>query len=244
MGERHDRYDELAVGHVLGGLEAADAARFRSHLVGCRACRARVAELRSIAADLVAAERDERAHEVVRTEVERHDEPLPAVDPPPSRITVRHVTVAVVIVAILGTAMAFWNLHLRALAAGYREAAVVRADTLRELATGVPVAVDVAEGVSALVVVDGEDVAFALAGLPELTVGDVLVVWLVDAEQVPTPVLRQPAAYVDGSSVSGVTADQGARELLISIERGEPGEAPRGVELVRAELRRTVPEPG
>lgn len=241
MGDEHERFEELAVGHVLGGLEAADAARFRSHLIGCRACRSRVAELRSIAADLVAAERDELASTAVRTEVaDQDDDASPQPAPPPQRLTIRHVTLAVVVVALLGTAMAFWNLHLRTVAAGYLEVAEARGETLRELATGVAVPIDTAEGIDATVVLDGQQVAFTLAGLPVLDDGDVLVAWLLDADDGAEAVLYAPAARVDDDAISGHVEDGGASRLVISVERGAPGEGPSGVELLSAVLRRSL----
>ena len=240
MGDEHERFEELAVGHVLGGLEAADAARFRSHLIGCRACRSRVAELRSIAADLVAAERDELASTMVRTEVARQEGEEPEPAQPSQRLTIRHVTLAVVVVALLGAAMAFWNLHLRTVAAGYLEVAETRGDTLRELATGVVVPTEAAEGVEATVVVDGEQVAFTLAGLPRLEDGDVLVAWLVDADDGAEAVLFAPAAGVEGDAISAHVDDGGASRLVISVERGSPGERPNGVEILSAVLRRSL----
>ena len=240
MGDEHERFEELAVGHVLGGLEAADAARFRSHLIGCRACRSRVAELRSIAADLVAAERDELASTVVRTEVAATQEEGPEPAPPPQRLTIRHVTLAVVVVALLGTAMAFWNLHLRTVAAGYLEVAEARGDTLRELATGVAVPIDAAEGIEATVVIDGEQVAFTLAGLPRLDDGDVLVAWLFDADDGPEAVLFAPAGRIDDDAIAGHVDNGGASRLAITVERGSPGEQPNGVELLSAVLRRSL----
>lgn len=245
MGD-HDRFDELAVGHVLGGLDASDAARFRSHLISCRACRSRVAELRSIADDLVAAEREELDLAAVRTEVARreHDDGEVTSEPPAQRLTIRHVTIAVVVVAVLGAAMAVWNLNLRAVAAGYLEAATARGETLEELATGVPVVPDLADGLEATVVVDGDDVAFTIVGIPTMEPDDVLVAWLLDADGSAEAVLVAPAGQVDGDATAGRTEDQGASELVISLERGAPGERPAGVELLRAELRRSADPAG
>ena len=56
----HDRYERMAVGHVLGGLDEVDAAAFRAHLLECADCRKRVNELRGIASDLARTEREER----------------------------------------------------------------------------------------------------------------------------------------------------------------------------------------
>lgn len=56
----HRQFEDMAVAHVLGGLSSDDGRLFRSHLVDCPSCRARVGELRAIAHDLADVERDER----------------------------------------------------------------------------------------------------------------------------------------------------------------------------------------
>ena len=56
----HAQFEELAVGHVSGGLSSNQAQVFRAHLLDCPQCRARVGELRAIASDLADVERDER----------------------------------------------------------------------------------------------------------------------------------------------------------------------------------------
>lgn len=56
----HRLYEDMAVSHVLGGLSSNDGRMFRSHLIDCQLCRARVGELRAIAHDLADVERDER----------------------------------------------------------------------------------------------------------------------------------------------------------------------------------------
>jgi anti-sigma-K factor RskA len=237
MTGEHERYEQLAVGHVLGGLDAADAAEFRTHLLGCRDCRLRVAELRDIAADLAAAERDERAQAQVRTEVARRvedDEEL--ADPTPQRIGVRHVTIATVVVVVLAAAMAFWNLHLRTASATYAHVAEYRGDTLRELATGIPVEVDLADGVDGLVVVDGDDIAFTLDGLPALLDDERLVVWLIGTDEGSVPALRIHAFQLGSGVLAGHLADRGAAELVITRQHGAATDEPAGETVARADL--------
>jgi anti-sigma-K factor RskA len=239
MTGEHERYEQLAVGHVLGGLEAADAAEFRTHLLGCRDCRLRVAELRDIAADLAAAERDERAQAQVRTEVAREvtdDEELS--DPAPQRIGVRHVTVATIVVLALAGAMAFWNLHLRTASSTYAQVAEYRGDTLRELASGVPVEVEFAEGVEGLVVVDGDEVAFTLDGLPALRDDERLVVWLAGTDDGAVPALRIHAFQLGSGVLAGHLEDRGADELVITRQRGAPTDEPAGDVVAQADLHR------
>jgi len=62
--DRHARFEQLALSHVLGGLDRGDADDFRSHLRTCAPCRARVAELRGISSSLDAAAREERRRAV------------------------------------------------------------------------------------------------------------------------------------------------------------------------------------
>jgi len=167
MADGHGRYEELAVGHVLGGLTPEQSAAFRSHLHTCPECRSRVAELHGIADDLAAAARDERARTPVQTEVTRRVEPeQPA--PRPPRIRVGHVTAAVVVVLALATAMAFWNLHLRSAAATYLGVAEAQGDALARLATGVELEPVFSSGVQGRVVTDGTAVTLTLAGLEAL----------------------------------------------------------------------------
>jgi anti-sigma-K factor RskA len=237
MTSEHERYEALAVGHVLGGLDAAAAADFRTHLLGCRDCRLRVAELRDLAADLAAAERDERAQAQVRTEVARRvdaDE-VPPVEPP-SRIGIRHVTVATVVVVLFAAAMAFWNLHLRTASTTYASVAEYRGDTLRELASGVPVATELATGVQGLVVVDGDQVAFTLDGLPRLADDERLVVWLTGTDDGDVPALRIHALQVGAGVLAGHIEDRGAEELVITRQRGTPTSSPAGEVIARADL--------
>ncbi|MEX2503325.1 MAG: hypothetical protein WD378_00650 [Egicoccus sp.] len=235
MGSQHERYEKLAVGHVLGGLDAAESSDFRSHLLGCRDCRLRVAELRDLAADLAAAERDERSRALVRTEVARRDEsdeePTPG-----SGLGIRHVTLAVVVVMVLAGAMGFWNLHLRTAAAGYAQAADYRGDTLRVLAAGQAVAVETEAEVIARVVVAGEEVAFTVTGLPDLAEGERLEVWLTSSEGAVRALDPVPARHVTEGDVAGHLARDGARELLITRERGTVRNAPGPQVLLRADL--------
>jgi len=114
-GDRHRYFEELAVSHVLGGLSESDGRIFRSHLLDCSQCRARVGELRRIANDLADVERDERrvkaakAIETKRRESDDDegdfDEPVP--DPRRSRLVV--LVGLLVLIALAG-----WNFFLRA----------------------------------------------------------------------------------------------------------------------------------
>jgi hypothetical protein len=237
MTGEHERFEQQAVGHVLGGLDAAAAAEFRDHLLGCRACRSRVAELRGIAADLAAAERDERARSAVRTELPRRVDDGEEHEPSVSRIGVRQVTIAAIVVAVMAASMGFWNLHLRTQAAMYGAVAERQAAALDVLASGVPLEAELTGEVGAMVAVTDADVAFALARLPAFDAGDVLVVWLVGgALDDPTPALYARAPQFADGQLAVAVEHLGAAELTIRRERGEPGTQPGGQELIRVEL--------
>lgn len=58
--EDHREYEDMAVAHVMGGLDIEQGQVFRAHLLDCSECRARVGELRAIAHELAGIERNER----------------------------------------------------------------------------------------------------------------------------------------------------------------------------------------
>jgi hypothetical protein len=237
MKEEHGHFERLVVGHVLGDLPDVDASRFRAHLLGCRDCRARVAELRGIAADLADAERDELARARVRTEaprrVDQPDEPFPSNG---QRISVRHVTVAAVVVVMLAAVMAFWNLHLRATSASYLAVAEDRADTLDGLATGLPLELELASGISGIAVADGEQVAFTLAGVDPPGDGELLVAWFLGTEEgEATPVALARSGQIVNGSIAATLDDPGGTELVITRE-SDPGDEPGSEVLLRTSL--------
>jgi hypothetical protein len=112
--QEHRYFDELAVAHVVGGLDESEGRVFRAHLLDCDECRARVYELRTIAQDLTEAERDERrvraakAIETKRREADEDDfegeEPLA-----PARSARAVVLVGLLLMMLL----AAWNFTLR-----------------------------------------------------------------------------------------------------------------------------------
>jgi hypothetical protein len=71
----HGDFEEMAVAHVLGGLDQSQGQLFRSHLLECHDCRARVGELQDLAHELDDVERDERrARAVNALDTKRADE--------------------------------------------------------------------------------------------------------------------------------------------------------------------------
>lgn len=111
--DRHRYYEELAVSHVLGGLSESDGRVFRSHLLDCPHCRARVGELRRIANDLADVERDERrvrAAKAIETKRREDDEEVDADEPVTST---RGSRVAAFFGLLLLVGLASWNFLLR-----------------------------------------------------------------------------------------------------------------------------------
>ena len=110
----HRYFEGLAVAHVLGGLDDSEGRVFRSHLLECSTCRARVGELRAIAHDLADVERDERrvrAAQAIDTKRREADEDVDdTIDPiPPTRSS--RISVVVGLVLVLG--LSLWNFTLR-----------------------------------------------------------------------------------------------------------------------------------
>src|SRR5690606_6579052 len=94
------------------GLSLDQGRVFRSHLLECSACRARVGELRAIAHDLADVERDERRIRTAkRTEkkAEQEDEDAPA---GPSRLSGRLTLLVAAGLTVL-MALSVWNFMLR-----------------------------------------------------------------------------------------------------------------------------------
>ena len=238
MASGHGRYEEMAVGHVLGGLSPRQSADFRNHLHGCAECRSRVAELHSIADDLAAAEREERTRTPVRTELApREDSPEPA-EGRRGRIGIGHVTVAVVVVLALATGMAFWNLHLRTTAGTYLGVVEAQGDALERLARGVELEATTQEDVLARVVTDGSTITVTLAGLEPLGADERLVAWFdgaPDPDQTPPRVLAGPGELENGAVAASLATD-GARQLTITREVGTSQQEAQGPVVLEARL--------
>lgn len=234
MDADHGRFAELAVGHVLGGLTATDRRRFQTHLRGCPDCRTRVAELRDIAEELAEAEEDERSRSPVRTEVE-HTEPADELPAAPTRqLRVGHVMFAAAIVLFIAIGVLFWNLHLRTGMAGYEQAFEAQSEALRVVASGSSIPAEFAEGITGIVVSDGDQIAISIVGL-DVPDGQVVSIWAVDADRVTTEVTRAPSALVRRGGLATVIDLDGVEELLVTLERAPPGSEPEGDVLVRSD---------
>ena len=238
MASGHGRYEEMAVGHVLGGLSPRQSADFRNHLQSCGECRSRVAELHGIADDLAAAEREERTREPVRTEVAPREGPQQPDRGRGGRIGIGHVTAAVVVVLALATGMAFWNLHLRSTAGAYLGVLEAQGDALERLAVGVELDVDTRGDVVGRLVTDGSTITLTLSGLEPLGGDERLVAWFAgapDPDQTPPRVLAGPGE-LDGGTVAASLTTDGARHLTVTREVGIAQEEAEGPVVLEARL--------
>lgn len=240
MSDPHARYEQLAVGHVLGGLDAVDAAEFRSHLIGCRHCRLRVAELRGIASELEAAEREERVASRVKTEVARRQEQEDQSGEREGELSRRAIGLMGAAAVIVAAALLAWNFHLRDVNRTLLEATDAREQVLSMLASGQAIDVVLHEGVQGLVAVEDGEVALDLAAVPDVGSDRWLAIWLVDGEAPHRYEPFPPGAVQDGRFAIHL-AHYGADRLVVSLEQrptdesGAPQE-PTGVVLLEADL--------
>jgi hypothetical protein len=239
MSNDHARYERFAVGHVVGGLDEVDAAAFRQHLLGCRECRLRVSELRGIASDLAAAEREERATATrVATEVERRQREAPdeQVDVGPWRAWPwATVIAAVVIAAVVGIFV--WNLTLRSNQGALLGATQRLEAVLDVFADGTVLETTASTGTTGLVAVDGAGLAIDLAGLQAPAPDQRVVVWQLgpsgDVAQ-STPIARA-TQLEDGRLALYVERAEGLSEVAITLEQFPVSvERPTGLRLLTA----------
>jgi hypothetical protein len=233
--ERHDRYAQLALSHVLGGLGRGDADDFRTHLRACQDCRARVAELRGISSTLDAAAREERRRAADQPP-ERRDPPARPEPRGPKRLSV--VLVAVTTVLAFG----FWNLHLRTSADTYFAVAEERAAVLRDLAVGTLLDDPSFGPIDARIAVAGTRVVVLIADGGPLGSDERLVAWL---EPLGSSTAEATILSVGPRSTTEVAyrIERGAAtHLVVTRERGLlSSSGPRGAEVLRVRLPSPVP---
>ncbi len=235
--DRHSRFEQLALSHVLGGIDRADADEFRAHLRACSDCRARVAELRGISSTLDAAAREERRRAAEGGVVERR-EPVPSSPRPrgPGRLSI-----LVLALALVG-GFAFWNLHLRTSVDVYLAAADDRGAILRDLAVGQLLDDPSLANVSARVAVAGTRIALVIADGGPLGSDERLVAWLSPLGS-STDEAVILAVGPDLAAEVAVRMHRGsATQLIVTRERGLlSSSGPRGAEVLRVALPSAIP---
>ena len=234
--DRHSRFEQLALSHVLGGIARDDADEFRSHLRSCADCRARVAELRGISSSLDAAAREERRRVAEGDLPERRDPVPAAATRGPGRLSVSLMSF------VLVAAFAFWNLHLRTSADAYLAAADDRGAILRDLAAGELVEDPSLASVSARVAVTGSRIALVIADGGPLGSDERLVAWLSPLGS-STDEAVILAVGPDIATEVAVRIQRGsATHLVVTRERGLlSSSGPRGAEVLRIALPSGVP---
>jgi|GEM_PF-1101907 len=245
MADDHLRYERLAVGHVLGGLDSVDAAAFRSHLLGCRDCRMRVSELRGIASDLAAAERDERATAGrLATEVQRQQQQAEAADTadtsdlgPWRQWPWGVLGSALLVVGLL--VVLVWNLGLRQTNVTLLAATEQREAVLRVLAEGDLLDATVDTGTGGLVAVDADTLVLDLADVRPLRPQEVLVVWQLGADGSTLEQSRPVTAgqIAQGRLAMALERAEGLGTVAVSVEEVPVFvEAPTGLRILTAEV--------
>lgn len=228
----HQRYEEMAVAHVLGGLDESEGRLFRNHLVACTDCRARVGELRALAHDLADVERDERrvraarALETKRREVRSgEDDP----DEPPRSYRPRILTVLGVSAILALTA---WNFTLRGTLEQVGQDLDRSVDAGAAMATGAAGEVLQQEpGVTGLAKVQDGSVVVLVDGLVD---GRVYGLYLLDGDG--EVLFRAPVQSKDARLFSMVDLERGAQRLILTLPEGVPGANPSGTTVFEADL--------
>lgn len=215
--ERHDRYEALAVGHVLGGLDQHDSSEFRTHLVGCRRCRSHVAELRRLADELSQVEREERQRAATMLEVAEETDAVERTRPRPWHRTGVRASVALVVLVVM-VGLLFWNLHLRRVNSILETLATSRNEVIRILSEGDPLEVEVGDEVGAAAARSGNEIALAVHGLTAPGLDELLLVWSIrpDGSALDEDIVP-PGAYRDGRLALVVPA-RDVSKIVISME--------------------------
>lgn len=231
----HRYFEGLAVAHVLGGLDETDGRVFRSHLLECSDCRARVGELRALAHDLADVERDERrvrAAKTIETKRREHaeddEDEVPPVPPPGLRYP-RLLAVAGML-ALIG--LALWNYALRE-AVSNQQAIVENVTEAAELLQTGDEVTDLEipdDRVNARVYTDEDRAVLLVTGLPDDTPHDI---YQVDARN--RVVDTYPIRSSDHRLFVLVPLRSETRQLWVTRPRTEDADP---VEVVTARLSR------
>jgi hypothetical protein len=235
--DRHARFEQLALSHVLGGIARGDADDFRTHLRSCADCRARVAELRGISSSLDAAAREERRRVADGLVPERRA----PVGPTPSRRGPSRLAVVLTSLTLV-VGFAFWNLHLRTSADAYLAAADDRGAILRDLATGTLLDDPSFEAVAARVALTGSRIALVIADGGPLGSDERLVAWLTPIGSSTDEAVVLAIGPAASTEIAARIHRGAATHLVVTRERGLlSSSGPRGAEVLRVPLPSGVP---
>ena len=165
--------------HVVGGLTLDEGRLFRSHLLECTACRARVGELRAIAHDLADVERDERRERASkRTETkERQDDEEQTIPASTSRFSGR-TTLLIGVGLVLLMALSSWNFVLRSRLETAQDVMALQRRAVTVLQDGTPWRTLTTSGAEGQVATLDRDMVVMVHDLSGSTYG----IYLLDAE--------------------------------------------------------------
>lgn len=242
MDLSHDHFDALAVAHVMGGLDTDQATEFRGHLLGCRDCRARVAELRSLANDLDIAAREERAAQRRRPVVDHgmHDQDIDPVEIDRGR---RWLFVAGAAVLVILGMLVVWNQALRFDNITLVGATANREAVLASLGDGVALPVETRAGVTgvAALAIDQDIVALSLGRVGELADMNHVVVWRNDGTEAAADWVEfqsfTPNQLVGQRLALVVPVTPETSEVIVTVEQSVMPDVPNTFPIFRATVR-------
>lgn len=236
--EAHRHYEEMAVAHVLGGLDEAEGRLFRSHLLECGDCRARVGELRALAHELADVERDERrvrATSAVETKAQSESDEEDEEDSGDRRRRATPFTRGRIL-AVLGIvvllALAGWNFTLRGTVDRLEHSLERSSAAASVLEFGAAGQVQrTARDVRGQVRVDGDELVVIVDGLRD---GRSYGLYLLDDAQ--EPVFRAAVRATDSRLYSMISVPAAATTLLLTAPESHPGGQPSGQTMFEADL--------
>jgi hypothetical protein len=231
----HRHFEEMAVAHVLGGLDTDQGRVFRAHLLECSDCRARVGELRAIAHDLAGVERDERRERSAQA-VETKSRQEPEQDPGTTATSRQPSRLLVLVLVGLLVGLSSYTFILRGNLNRAEHALEDRLEASAALEHGEELPLRYrAPGVEATVKVNGDRIVVLLEGVTPAE--EHAIYLMVDTEEGARTVYRHRVTERDGR-VFVLLPLRGTEDRLIVTE-GDVGFDPDG-ERVLAVLVPTV----
>lgn len=232
--DRHRHFEDMAVAHVLGGLDESDGQVFRSHLLQCSDCRAHVGELRALAHELADVERDERrvraAKSVETKRREDSDEAEEGVASPPQPPRFPRLLIVLGLLVLVG--LAGWNLMLRTTVANQQAYVTTVTDGAELLEFGEAVDwTSPMEGIDATIKIGDGQLVLLVVGLDN---DSAHAIYQLDGGG--GGVASQPVEVTDGRLHYLVSLHEDARRIVVRRSDSNVAEHPSGELLLEAML--------
>jgi hypothetical protein len=226
----HRHFEEMAVAHVLGGLDTDQGRVFRAHLLECSDCRARVGELRAIAHDLAGVERDERRERSTQA-VETKSRSDTEQEATPQTRSAQPSRLLVLLLVGLLVGLSSYTFILRGNINRVEQELDDRLQASAALEHGVALQLQTrAPGVSATVKMHGDRVVVLMEGV---TPADNHAIYLVDdTEEGALTVFRRPVTEQDGRVFVMLPLRGNEDRLIVTV--GGAGFDPDGERLLEA----------